>query len=91
MIETLIWASALAFMFLGGGIATVLCVHTVEAGKNQRLHEIETTKRQGMQNAFMIETEKLESHKALPPGSTPGVTEYSAITFDLKGADGTWK
>lgn len=85
MIEALIWAGCFIFMVLGLGGSAVLCVNKIESGKNQRLAEIEKTKRQGMDNAWQLEREKLQT-PALGTGR-----DASGISFDLAGGDDSWK
>lgn len=84
--DALIWAAAFVFMVLGLGGSAVLCVHMVEGGKNQRLGEIEKTKRQGMENAWQLEQAKLAS----PALGTGQPSKMSEITFDLAGGSDPW-
>ena len=58
--DALAWAVAFIFMCLGLGGSAVACVGLSERGKNKRMIEQEKTKRQGMENAWMIEQKKLE-------------------------------
>jgi hypothetical protein len=88
VIDALIWSGAFVLMVLGLGGSAVLCVHMVESGKNSRLNEVEKTKRQGMDNAWQLERERLQS-PALGPGS-PKMGQ--GVTFDLPGGqDSSWK
>lgn len=85
MIEALIWGACFVFMTCGLGGAAVLCVRMVETGKNQRLAEVEKTKRQGMDNAWQLEREKLNT-PALGP-----TKDANVISFDLTGSDDAWR
>lgn len=84
MIDTLIWGLVFIFMSCGLGGSAVLCVRMTEQGKNQRLAEVEKTKRQGMDNAWQLEREKLQTPSL-------GNGRPSTVTFDLAGGDDSWK
>lgn len=86
MMDALIWAVAFVLMFVGGGGAAVLCVRHVEQGKNYRLTQVEKTKREGMQNAYQLEVQKLDQ-----PALGTGKDQPSVISFDLAGSDDSWK
>jgi hypothetical protein len=85
VIDTLIWGISFVLMCFGLGGGAFLCVRTTEKGKNQRLAEVEKTKRQGMDNAWQLERERLLNGQAL------GTGKVSEVSFDLSGGDGSWK
>lgn len=60
MIDVLIWAVSLVFStgLVSGG--AVLIVRMIEHNRSKEIEEGERTKRQGMQNAFLIEADKLD-------------------------------
>ena len=62
------WAVAFVMMIALLGGSAVGCVGIIERGKNKRSHDREVTQRQGMDNAYHLEQEKL---LALPPGERP--------------------
>jgi hypothetical protein len=66
--DTIAWAIAFIMMVFGLGGSAVGCVALIERGKNKRGHDREVTQRQGMDNAYHLEQEKL---LALPPGERP--------------------
>ena len=84
MIEALIWGLVFVASCFGLGGGAVLCVRMTEQGKNQRLLEVEKTKRQGMDNAWQLERERLMNGQAL------GTGKVSEVSFDLNGGDG-WR
>lgn len=58
--DALAWAIAFILMIAIGGGGAVGCVALAERGKNRRFLESEKTKRQGMDNAWNLEQQKLE-------------------------------
>lgn len=85
MIDALIWGVSFVLMCFGLGGGAVMCVRMAEQGKNQRLAEVEKTKRQGMDNAWQLERERLLNGQAL------GTGKVNEVSFDLGGGEQSWR